>query len=258
MAASTNIRAGFDRDNLRQLLNVVLATAQIAVIAAGNNSSFDQRAISDPPIVPAQYAFLVWAYIYPASVVYAAYQALPGHRRDELLRRIGFWTASAYASMTMWAICAQQGWYWLTVVGIFWMLISLLGALVQIVAYDRPLTRAERWLVVLPISIHAGWVTAAAIANTATTLDWAGFPRAGLSDPLWASIMAVIGTAIGSGVTLWSRGNPGYALTVVWALVGIAVANRELNPGLAVVATGGAVAVASALLWAQRSVNKRQ
>lgn len=251
MAASSKVLAGFDRDSFRQLLNLGLAVSQAGVVVLGyldgSNRTFDQRGSYSPPIVPAGYAFAIWGYIYPASLVYGAYQALPAQRRDELLRRVGYWTASAYASMTMWIICAQRGWSWLTVACIFWMLASLIGAMVQIATFDRPLSWSERWLMVLPISVHAGWVTAAAIANTATALDDSGVRDLGLPAATWASIMAVIGAAIGAGMTWWSR-SPGYALAVVWALVGIAAANRESEPGLALLATAGAGAVALALL----------
>jgi hypothetical protein len=61
-----------------------------------------------PVIEPAGYAFIVWSVIYLGSIVYAVYQFRPARREDPLLRRIGWWTASAYLSVAAWLVMARS------------------------------------------------------------------------------------------------------------------------------------------------------
>ncbi|GAC1366116.1 MAG: tryptophan-rich sensory protein [Ktedonobacteraceae bacterium] len=236
------------RDVLRQVLNVALAAGQIIITLVGyrlgSNSNFTSTNATTPQIVPAEYVFSIWGLIYAGALAYAIYQALPLHREDELLRRIGFYTASAYLATCTWLLMAQLNLYGLTVVCIFWILGSLLGAFIQFIMYKAPLTRAQRFLVILPTSIYTGWATIAVIANIATALQSAGFSNVGLSNQNWTIVMLIVGTLIASFTTYRSRGNLGYALTLVWAFIGVVVANIVRTPGVPVAITAGIMAVA--------------
>lgn len=236
----------FNRDVFRQLLNVVFAVGQIFITIIGyligTNASFNSSNTSTSPVVPADSAFVIWGLIYGGALAYAIYQALPDRREDELLRRIGFYTASAYMATTVWLVCAQLGLQWLTVACIVWILLSVLSAFIQFILYRNPLTSAERWLVVLPTSIYAGWATVATIANTAEALRFSGFHNIILSDQNWSILMLIVGGLIAAFTTLKSRGNAGYALTVVWALFWVMIANITRTPNIPVAVTAGAMA----------------
>jgi hypothetical protein len=244
--------ANSQRDQLRQVLNIVLAFAQIAVTVlgylTGANNSFNSSNASTPQIVPADYAFIIWALIYGGAIAYAIYQALPQQRENALLREIGYYTASAFLATTAWLVAAQLQLEWLTVFCLFWILISLFGAFIQFM--DKPLTVAERYLVAFPISVFAGWATIAAIANMAGALQDSGFSNVLFSNQTWTIIMLIIGTGIASFVVLRSRGNLGYVLTFIWALIGVVVANieRTPSPSVVLVASSMAVLVAIALV----------
>lgn len=258
MIGTTTTAVRLNRDILRQALNVVLATAQIVITiigyVVGSNSKFDSTDATTPQIVPAVYVFSVWALIYAGALAYAIYQALPQHREDDLLRRIGFYTASAYLATSVWLIAAQLNLNWLTVVCIFWILGSLLGAFIQFIVYRSPLSRVERFLVVLPTSIYTGWATIATIANVATVLQPAGFSNVGLSNQNWTIVMLIVGTLIASFTTYRSRGNLGYALTLIWAFIGVVVANIVRTPSIPVALTAGIMAlVLTAVLLISRT-----
>ena len=92
-----NDRGGSIRDSVRQALNLVLAIAQpvTAVLAFPPGSDFF-KAESDPPIVPAAYAFSIWSLIFGSSIAYAIRQALPRYREDLLLRQCRDWTAAVF------------------------------------------------------------------------------------------------------------------------------------------------------------------
>lgn len=259
MTTTTPRSASQQRDGWRQALNVVLAIAQVLAIyiavTLNPSGGLNERSGTEPPIVPAFYVFFIWGLIYAGSLAYALYQALPRHRNNDLLRQIGWWTAGAFAATTLWAVMFGLGWLWLTVVCMFTMLITLLGAFIQCIRYRAPRSMAERVFVVLPISIFTGYITVAAIANTASVLSAYGI-SIGLSEQTWAVVMLIAAGVIGSFATLVSRGNVGYALTIIWALIGIVVANLSPQPNTAVAVVAGsmAVLVAIALLRAQASV----
>ncbi len=237
------------RDQLRQTLNVVFAFAQIAVTVlgylTGANNSFNSSNASTPQIVPADYAFIIWSLIYAGAIAYAIYQALPQQRENPLLRSIGYYTASAFLATTAWLIVAQLELEWLTVVCLFWILFSLFGAFIQFM--DVPLSTTERYLVGFPISIFAGWATIAAIANMAGALQDSGFSNVIFSNQTWTIIMLITGTAIASFVVLRSHGNIGYALTFIWALIGVVVANIVRTPSTPVVLVASSMAVIVAI-----------
>jgi hypothetical protein len=121
-------------DRLRQALNVVLSITQVVAICwtflVNTNFSFDERAGYEPPVIPAGYTFTVWFVIYAGAFVYAVYQALPQQRTNPLLRRIGWWTSGAYGAATIWAILAGLNLSWLTVLFMFTLFATLLGAFI--------------------------------------------------------------------------------------------------------------------------------
>ena len=243
-------------DQLRQIANLVTANTQWLAIAAGTvagtNSNFDQRVATDPPIIPAGYAFAIWGFIYPAALAYSVYQALPAQRENPLLREVGWYTASAYLAMTCWAVAAQQQTE-LTVVCMLWILISLTGAFIALLRFRDMLSPNDRRFVLVPVSTHLGWITVATVANIAIWLQEAGYRDLALSPQNWAAVMAGAAGVIAAGVTQVSRGNVWYAGTVIWGLVGVAVANVTLNkyPVVAIAAGGATAMVGAALVRAR-------
>lgn len=250
-------------DRLRQSLNLVLSLGQVLTtyLAFSRGTSFDEAthsSTSTPPIIPADYAFTIWGLIYASSVAYGIYQAIPSQRTNPLLRRIGLSTASAFLGTIAWLVMARFGRTWATVGCIAWMEASLLTAFMAFVRHRAPFTRAERWFVVFPVSVFTGWVTVAVFANTSAALAESGLLNTGLSERGWAVLMLVVAGLLACWITLRSRGNAAFALTIVWALVAVLVANvtREVNPAVAAVAGVMAIVVVGSLLWARSAAHR--
>ena len=247
------------RNAVRQVLTLVLALAQpiTAALCFGLGTGFDEATrsgVGDPPIIPAGYTFTIWALIYGGAIAYGAYQALPSRRADPLLRRIGLPAASAFLGTSAWLVMARFGLIWLTVVCIVWMMASLVVVLHRFVLEGAPRTAEEQWFVVAPLSLFAGYVTAATFANTAAALMGSGWMAPGASETAWSVAMLVAAGVIGAWATLAMRGNAAYALAVVWALGGIVVANtieRAENRPVAATACVMAVLVAAAFTRAR-------
>jgi translocator protein len=246
-----------DKDQLRQTLNAVFAPAMTitTLLTFYTGTSFDAATRSDVGrtlIEPAEYAFTIWIIIYGGALAYGIYQVMPTHRTDELLRRIGFFTASAFLATIMWLLMARFFSTWLTVICIIWMAISLTFVYLQIAKAAPTMTIAERYWVMLPLSIFSGWVTIAIFANTAAALKGSGLLNVGFSEEGWTILMLMIATRLSAIAIFTSRGNIAYTLTVIWGLAGIVVANLSRGSSLAVAATA-ALGIVCLLLTLRRS-----
>ena len=247
-------------DVLRQGSNLVLAFGQpiTTFLCFALGTSFEDATRGgggEPAIVPAGYAFIIWTLIYGGALAYGVYQALAAQRENPLLRSIGWFTAAAFLGTCAWLVMARVGLIWGTVVCIFWMMAALAPAFARLAPAARSVSWPERMFVLMPVSVFIGWVTVACFANTAAAFKSAGLPDAGLSETQWTVLMLLTAGALASWVTVATGGNAWYALTIVWALIGIVVANvvRAPNRTVAVVAAVMAVAVSLALLRARTS-----
>lgn len=264
-AAEPSPRRQARRDRWRQALNLILAIGQFAAAAlifSGifGDELFYQDKAGQPLIVPSDGTFAIWGVIFPGSIAYGIYQALPGQRANPLLRRIGFHTAFAFGCITLWSAVTPLDPILLTVPLFFGALYALITAIYRISRQPRRLTWAERGLVLAPLSIFAAWCTVGTIANTSTSLFALGFTSGllGLSAQTWTIILLAAAAWIGGFVIRATGGNLAYALTIIWALSGIVAVNRSVHANglVAAVAGGAAIAVAGVQLgamWRSRS-----
>ncbi len=264
MNAQTLETAQTTTDRIRQGLNLSLSIAQMLaaiLIFSGQfgNSLFYDQTKAEPYFLPADYVFSIWGFIYPASIVYGVYQALPANRQNPLLRRIGFATAFAFFCIALWSVVTLLDPVRYTIPCFFGGLISLIYAIYQIGRYGPRLSRNENLMIVWPLSVFAAWCTAGTIANVTTSLYELGVRNAIFPDHVWAVIMLLAAGGLASLTTVVTRGNLTYALTIIWALVGIAVAvvQRGQNPIATAVALLMAALVGVALVYARNANRSR-
>ncbi|MBJ3763570.1 hypothetical protein ILP92_12510 [Maribius pontilimi] len=191
----------------------------------------------DPPVQPAGWAFAIWGPIYLWLVASAAYGVWK--RRDHPA-----WVAHrgplciSLAVGVIWLSVAQVSPVWATVL-IWVMLGTAIDAYLKSPDADLALARA-------PIGLYAGWLTAA--SSVSIGLLAAGY---GLLGPVPAAYLAlVIALTIGA-VVQWARPSVTYPAAIAWALVGIAVQNAGLLPGLVMIASVSALILAT---WGARSL----
>lgn len=194
----------------------------------------------DPPAQPAGYAFSIWGLIYVWLIVHAGWGLL---KRAE----------DAGWDETRWPLIVSLG------VGASWLavalvsplaamaliLVMLAGALAALFAAPR----SGPWLLNAPISVYAGWLTAASFVSLAVNAAGYGIGPDALA---WAWIAAVGLVVVAAGVQ-WRLGRvPGYGLAAAWALVALGVANWPDNAGLALAAWAGAALLAALPFFAPR------
>jgi hypothetical protein len=186
----------------------------------------------DPPVQPAGYAFAIWGPIYLWLLAATGFGLLRRHdNRDWDRHRAPLLVSLVIGSI--WLPVAMVSPIWATIL-IFAMLISAAIAMAR-----APL--AERWLGKAPIAFYAGWLTAASFASLGLT--GAGFEIA-FGEVTWAQICIVLAFATALGVHWMRRDEPIYFLSVIWALIAIAVKNGAAVPVVTWLAAGGAALLA--------------
>lgn len=193
--------------------------------------------IGRPAIQPAGYAFAIWGVIYIWLLVHAVFGLIWRSTAPH-------WAASRLPLMGALAL----GSVWLAIAG-SWPILATVAiavmALCAITAFLRAAPVADRWLLIAPLSIFAGWLTAASLVSLGVVL--AGYGILGNQ----ASAFAMLGLALVLGLWLQSRqpGMPIYGATLIWALIGLHNANAQDMPAVAVAAGSAAALIGGVTLW---------
>lgn len=179
-----------------------------------------------PPVQPAGYAFSIWGLIYLWLIAGAAFGLL---KRD----RDADWAAMRAPLIVSlivgaaWIPVANMSPVWATVL-IWAMWGSAALALLRSGTSDRLWQRT-------PVALYAGWLTAASCVATGLLLAGYGY----LSAQSAAYAMIALALALTIAVQVNRRDTPEYSFAVIWALVGVIVANVT-SQNWAVVALAGA------------------
>ena len=194
-----------------------LAFAVSPILSPGFNG-FDPSAFPvpqiDPPVQPSGYAFSIWLVIYVWLIAGTAFGLL--RRRDD-----PDWAPHrkplvlSLAIGATWLPVAQLSPIAATVL-IWAMLCTALIALFR--AGDM-----DRWWQQAPIAVYAGWLTAASSVSVGLMLGGYGWLA-----PTPAALVA-LGLALVIALVVQYRLHraPLYGITVIWALVGVMVANSS-------------------------------
>ncbi|MGJ8610908.1 MAG: hypothetical protein ACSHWY_07430 [Octadecabacter sp.] len=167
----------------------------------------------DPPIQPEGYAFAIWGLIYGWLVVSAAFgiwkrQTDPAweHMRAPLIVSLALGTPWLWVA-NQWAIAAT-------------VLIFAMAVFAIIALFRAPVT--DTWWARMPVSLYAGWLTAASFVALGTTMAGYGifFGSTG-----WAFMGILMALLVAISVQEIAKSAPGYGAAVIWALVGVIVAN---------------------------------
>jgi len=192
----------------------------------------------NPPVQPAGYAFSIWGLIYGWLIVSAVF-GLWRRGDDAAWDRARKPLIVSLAVGTPWLAIANVSAIWATVT-IFITAIAAIAAL-----FMAP--KSDRWWLQAPIGIYAGWLTAASFVSLGSTAAGYGI---GLQSLGWAYLSIIL--ALCTALFTMSRKPeaPEYALIVIWALVGIIVANAGVQMGIvALAAVGIAVVAGAAWMW---------
>lgn len=187
---------------------------------------------------PAGYAFSIWGFIYLLLIGFVFYTGRSllnpsKNESDGFVGKIGWWFIVSCLANCAWILTWLYGFTGLSVIVLLIAFISLLMILLKALKYNSG--NAQKWFINFPFQIYAGWVSVALIAAVAawlTKIEWSGF---GISDVSWTIILIIIASLIHIFMT-WKKNAPVFAFVAVWALVAIAMANKEVNQEIFLVA----------------------
>lgn len=200
---------------------------------------------------PAGYAFSIWGFIYLLLIGFVFYTGRSlfnpsKNESDGFVEKIGWWFVVSCLANCAWILTWLYGFTGLSVIVLLIAFISLLMILMEALKYNSG--NAQKWFINFPFQIYAGWVSVALIAAVAawlTKIEWSGF---GISDVSWTIILIIIASLIHIFMT-WKKNAPVFAFVAVWALVAIAMANKEVNQEIFLVAliAAGIIFISSCL-----------
>ena len=187
---------------------------------------------------PAGYAFSIWGLIYLLLMGFVFYTGKSlfnslNNQGDSFVLKIGWWFVISCVANCAWIVTWLYGYTSLSVIVLLISLIALLIILTEALKYKA--TAGQKWFINYPFQIYTGWVSVALIAAAAawlTKIKWDGF---GISEINWTLILIIIASLIHLFMT-WKKNAPIFAFVASWALVAIAMANKEVSQQIYLVA----------------------
>ena len=223
------------------ILNIIALLATIAIsylsvtgIFNGNTMAI-QSARYPTLFTPAPWAFSIWGLIYLALGAFVIFQARDNEEAKNLRTQIGGWFLLSCIANSCWVVAWMYDQVGLSVLIMILLLFSLFKIILRtdMELTDPPLRIvASVWW---PFCLYSGWITVALFANVSAWLvniQWDGF---GLSPTVRAIIMTMMAGAVYLFMT-WRRNMREYAMVGAFALIAVALADRDRAPAVTTVA----------------------
>ena len=223
-----------------QIANGIALVFTIVINYLSNDGIFNgatMKTVSDKYhnyFTPAGYAFSIWGLIYLGLLGFVFYtgrslfkkNAGGTQEQDEIVVKIGWWFFVSCLANSLWVVLWLYDYTGLSVLVMVLLLFSLLKIIIN-TRMELDFHPLKKYIFIFwPFAIYAGWISVALIANTAawlTKTNWDGF---GISGIAWCIIMIGVAGAI-NVFMVWKRNLREYAVTGIWALIAIAVSNKN-------------------------------
>ncbi|MEK3881761.1 tryptophan-rich sensory protein [Paenibacillus sp. PL2-23] len=175
-------------------------------------------------ITPAPYAFSIWLLIYALLTLFVIYQWLPSQWNNPVIRAVNPWFVISCLLNASWIVLWHYEYIAASVFVMFALLLTLIAIYLGVRNPSLQPSARDKLLVRLPFSIYLGWISVASIVNVAVALYDAGWQGFGLSETTWTLIMIGFAIALAMHMAIKYR-DVAFVLTILWALIAIAVAN---------------------------------
>lgn len=216
----------------------------IQMLAGWGQTPEEFAADGDSTLRVAGYAFSIWGLIYLWLIAYAAYQVLPSTGESDLVRRMGWPSVAALIGIGLWIIAAaadQEAATVVLIVGSALALIMPMLAMARDIRATPPRDR-ERWLILWPLGLLAGWLTIASAANILIVATANDALPAFMPPTAWAIAAVAVVVSAALAVT-WRLRLLAYPAPIAWGLIAVFVAEQERNPTLGFSALAAALVV---------------
>lgn len=238
-----------------RILVLLLSLAMPAVAWFSQQEAFGPTngALSDrypTLVVAAGYAFSIWGLIFLLDVVFGAWQFSSRRRNGGALTNVRLPAAIGFGSTALWMPVFSQQLFWLALL-VIWTALACMAFCAVRLSRDPLPEAGQRWCAWLPLSLHAGWLSLAAILNTAQVIvAYRLLPTDNML--VWSIVLFVIAAALLLALNQRMQGNLAYAAAAIWALVAVYV--KQSASDLSGAGTAAWIALILAVLLAAQTV----
>ena len=223
-----------ESDILRQFINFVAivaafgtnVAANLAPINGLNIGEISNTLFKDVLITPANYAFAIWGVIYLGLFSFAIYQVLPNQRQNPHLRQVGYFLVGSSLAQIVWVFCFLSRWFLLSNIAMLGILLPLIIITQRLGIGKKKVSRTDKWLIQIPLSIYLAWISIATIVNTAIVLYHRGWNGWGISPQLWTVGVLILAGLLAARMSV-VRADTAFVLVYLWASIAIAVRHLE-------------------------------
>ncbi len=189
------------------------------------------------PEMPAGYAFSIWFVIFTLSIIYAIHQSLPSQRENKLYKKIGYYSAAAFLTSTLWMLIVQiKGDSWYLVALILLMLFFALKSFILVNAEENN-SKFKNFVLMPLFGLFSGWL------SIAFFLSITSFIRQSYSFNFPPTLYALFTIVPASILAFWiifkTRGNLWYSGAIIWGLLAIIISNLILVHNTLIAALSG-------------------
>ncbi len=178
---------------------------------------------------PAPYAFSIWGLIFLMLIVYSIYQvysAFSNTPESHYIEKTGWWFTLANIGNASWVVAFTYDQILLSVGVMIMILVSLLQIVVRTNMSKEKVSFKVRAFIWAPISLYAGWIAVATIANSAAYFASIDFMGSKLTQVIWTIALITIAVLINT-LMVWTRHMRVFAGVAVWALLAIYIRHQD-------------------------------
>jgi len=230
---------------------VINALSNISPLKGLSIGAISNTILGGVLITPANYAFAIWGVIYLGLIGFGIYQALPTQRYNLHLLKLRAPIIWACVFQIIWVYFFQLQQFWLSVVFMFGILLNLIAAYLWSRFTEDRVSREEKWLVQVPISIYLGWISVASIVNVTSALYASRWNGWAIDASSWTVLMILIAAVI-TGVIIFRYRDAAFTGVIVWAFLAIAL-RQSAQTAILIIAMGSAIVLALLLAYQLRN-----
>ena len=218
-------------DLFRQICNLIATPliwifSSLGIFLDSARSPSDFSDLTENILVPQTTAFSIWLPIFMGIMAYGIIQFLPKNRARNIYRKSGSWIAIGLWGVAAWGLTTAfvpDAWVELLATLIFFpTMICLVMGMIKLWRGRTSLNTIEKWLVLTPVSLIAGWCSIAVFVGL-NGLVWKFVEPLGWN--IVATALSVLGLALWWGIYILRHGamNKIYAFPIVWGLCFLAL-----------------------------------
>ena len=209
---------------------------------------------------PAPYAFSIWGLIFLMLLVYGFFQlysAFTNSEESTYIEQKTWWFILANLGNACWVIAFTYDQIALSVGIMTLILVSLLQVIVRTNMAQPKASFKVRALVWTPISLYAGWISVAIIANIAAYFSSINMLGSELNQVIWTIVLITIAVLINT-LMVWVRNLKVFAGVAVWALIAIFIRHKDSLESVAYYALVSAITLSFIIILHSLSQRKKK